>query len=89
MSQQAVCTFYNTYDWEGYQGDVYEGEVHYKPEITSSFASLNSLSAGAKAGIAILVLAVVGGIAFFALKKKKSADDYKLEPLHDSKGTSA
>jgi len=85
---QAVCTFYNTYDFEGYQGNVYEGEVHYKPE-KSSFASMGDMSAGAKFGIAVLVLAIVGGIAFVALKKKKAADDYKLEPLHDSKGTSA
>lgn len=88
---QAVCTFYNTYDWEMYKGDVYQGEVHYSDPNTSasSWASVNGLSAGAKFGIAALVLAVVGGIAFVALKKKKSADDYKLEPLHESKGTSA
>ena len=85
---QAVCTFYNTYDFQGYQGNIYEGEVHYKPDKTS-FASMGDMSAGAKFGIAVLVLAVVGGIAFVALKKKKAADDYKLEPLHDSKGASA
>ena len=87
---QAVCTFYNTYDFEAYQGNVYSGEVHYKPEKTSSFASMGDMSAGAKFGIAVLVLAIVGGIAFVALKKKqKAADDYKLEPLHDAKGASA
>jgi len=88
---QAVCTYYNTYDWEYYKGDVYAGEVHYSDpnEKNSSWASVSGLSAGAKFGIAVLVLAIVGGIAFFALKKKKSADDYKLEPLHESKGTSA
>ena len=87
---QAVCTFYNTYDWEGYQGDIYMGETHYQPpESVSAWANVKELSTGAKVGIAALVLAVVGGIAFVALKKKKSADDYKLEPLHESKGTSA
>jgi len=82
---QAVCTFYNTYDFQGYQGNIYEGEVHYKPDKMSA----GDMSAGAKFGITILVLAIVGGIAFVALKKKKAADDYKLEPLHDAKGASA
>ena len=86
----AVCTFYNTYDFQGYQGNIYEGEVHYKPERTSGFSSMGDMSAGAKFGIAVLVIAVVGGIAFVALKKKKASDaDYRLEPLHDSKGASA
>ena len=86
---QSVCTFYNTYDFEGYKGNVYSGEVHYKDNNSSTFASMGDMSAGAKFGIAVLVLAIVGGIAFVALKKQKAADDYKLEPLHDAKGASA
>lgn len=86
---QAVCTFYNTYDFEGYKGNVYSGEVHYKDDKSSTFASMGAMSAGAKFGVAVLVLAIVGGIAFVALKKQKAADDYKLEPLHDAKGASA
>ena len=85
---QAVCTYFNTYDFAGYQGNVYSGEVHYKDNKTHS--SMGDMSAGAKFGIAVLVLAIVGGVAFVALKKKqKAADDYKLEPLHDAKGASA
>ena len=42
---------------------------------------------GSKASIAIIVLAIVGGLAFMANKKSKKQDS-KLEPLH-SKGTSA
>ena len=85
----SVCTFYNTYDFEGYKGNVYSGEFHYKDDNSSTFASMGDMSAGAKFGIAVLVLAIVGGIAFVALKKQKAADDYKLEPLHDAKGASA
>lgn len=85
---QAVCIYYETYDFETYQGNVYEGETHYKPPKSGTFSGLSGLSAGAKWAISLIVIAVVGGAAFFALKKKKSDDDYKLEPLHD-KGTSA
>merc|ERR1712216_545113 len=66
---QSVCTFYNAFDFKEYE-EIYEGETHFKPQNSSS----GGLMSGSKAGIAIIVHAIVGGLAFMANKKSKKQD---------------
>lgn len=90
---ETLCYAIQSLNGEGYWTTEEYDEANYDATQSSSSSKSGALSAGAKAGIALIVLGAVAAIAFvifkFASSKKDSADPKSFKLVDDKKGSLA